>query len=188
MFLERYAINPVNGERLPIWAADYVLADYGHGAVMAVPAHDQRDLDFARAFDLPVKVVVDTTAPITGAIPVIELDEQGVPIDPGADDSSLDDLDPAKTGIALTGEGRMINSGSLDGLSKRNAIARIIEQLEAARHRPRRQVVSPARLAHLAPALLGHADPDDPHRGRPHRAGAGRPASAHAARRRRAST
>ncbi|MEU1970500.1 leucine--tRNA ligase [Microbacterium sp. NPDC019599] len=132
VFLERYAINPVNGERLPIWAADYVLADYGHGAVMAVPAHDQRDLDFARAFDLPVKVVVDTTAPLTGAIPVIELDENGVPIDPGADELTLDTIDPAKTGIALTGEGRMINSGSLDGLSKRNAIARIIDQLEAA--------------------------------------------------------
>ncbi|WP_439593975.1 leucine--tRNA ligase [Microbacterium sp.] len=132
VFLGRYAINPVNGDRLPIWAADYVLADYGHGAVMAVPAHDQRDLDFARAFDLPVKVVVDTTAPITGAIPVIELDEQGVPIDPGADEASIHDLEPSKTGVALTGEGRMINSGALDGLSKRNAIARMIEQLTAA--------------------------------------------------------
>ena len=59
VFLHRYAVNPVNGERLPIWAADYVLADYGHGAIMAVPAHDQRDLDFARTFDLPVRVVVD---------------------------------------------------------------------------------------------------------------------------------
>ena len=76
VFLERYAINPVNGERLPIWAADYVLADYGHGAVMAVPAHDQRDLDFARTFDLPVRVVVDTNAPVTGAIPVIEIDRE----------------------------------------------------------------------------------------------------------------
>ncbi|GAB6858214.1 leucine--tRNA ligase [Microbacterium xylanilyticum] len=129
VFLDRYAINPVNGERLPIWAADYVLADYGHGAVMAVPAHDQRDLDFARAFDLPVKVVVDTTAPITGALPVIEVDEDGVPIEPA---ESLDDQHPAKTGIALTGDGRMINSGELNGLSKRNAIARAIEQLEAA--------------------------------------------------------
>ena len=128
-FLDRFAINPVNGERLPIWAADYVLADYGHGAVMAVPAHDQRDLDFARAFDLPVKVVVDTTAPITGALPVIEVDEDGVPIEPL---ESLDDQHPAKTGIALTGDGRMINSGELNGLSKRNAIARAIEQLEAA--------------------------------------------------------
>ncbi|MGM1016174.1 MAG: leucine--tRNA ligase [Actinomycetota bacterium] len=127
VFLERFAINPVNGERLPIWAADYVLADYGHGAVMAVPAHDQRDLDFARAFDLPVKVVVDTTAPITGAMPVIEVDEDGVPIDTGA---ALDEQHPATTGIALTGDGRMINSGELNGLSKRNAIARAIQQLE----------------------------------------------------------
>lgn len=132
VFLDRYAINPVNGERLPVWAADYVLADYGHGAVMAVPAHDQRDLDFARAFDLPVKVVVDTTAPVTGAIPVIELDEQGVPIDPGSAEPDLTDLDPARTGVALTGDGRLVNSGPLDGLSKRNAIARVIEQLEAA--------------------------------------------------------
>ncbi|MFT4229809.1 MAG: leucine--tRNA ligase [Microbacterium sp.] len=129
VFLGRYAINPINGERLPIWAADYVLADYGHGAVMAVPAHDQRDLDFARAFDLPVRVVVDTTASVTGAIPVIELDDEGVPVDPGP---LLSDVDPAVTGIALAGEGRMINSGSLDGLSKRNAIARVIEELEAA--------------------------------------------------------
>ncbi|WP_396653768.1 leucine--tRNA ligase [Microbacterium sp. ARD31] len=131
VFLERYAINPVNGERLPIWAADYVLADYGHGAVMAVPAHDQRDLDFARAFDLPVKVVVDTTAPITGAIPVIELDAEGEPVDPSLAGDGLDDIHPARTGVALTGEGRMINSASLDGLSKRNAIARMIDQLEA---------------------------------------------------------
>ncbi|WP_226532979.1 leucine--tRNA ligase [Microbacterium paraoxydans] len=128
VFLERYAINPVNGEKLPVWAADYVLADYGHGAVMAVPAHDQRDLDFARAFDLPVKVVVDTTAPVTGAMPVIEVDEDGVPIDTGA---ALEEQSPAATGVALTGEGRMINSGALNGLSKRNAIARAIEQLEA---------------------------------------------------------
>lgn len=131
VFLERYAINPVNGERMPIWAADYVLADYGHGAVMAVPAHDQRDLDFARAFDLPIRVVVDTTAPVTGAISVIEVDEHGVPIDPDGDAASIGSIDPARTGIALTGDGRMINSGRLDGLSKRNAIARAIEQLQA---------------------------------------------------------
>ena len=126
VFLEAVRqINPVNGERLPIWAADYVLADYGHGAVMAVPAHDQRDLDFARAFDLPVRVVVDTTAPpLTGAVPVIETDEDGVPVDTPLPD-------PLASGEALAGEGRMINSGPLDGLSKRNAIARVIELLEA---------------------------------------------------------
>ncbi|TFB59571.1 leucine--tRNA ligase [Cryobacterium sp. Hz7] len=124
VFLERYAVNPANGERLPIWAADYVLADYGHGAVMAVPAHDQRDLDFARRFDLPVVVVVDTTAAVTGMIPVITQDM----ID-GTEE--LTSLDPARTGIALTGEGRLINSGALNGLSKNTAIKRMIEQLAA---------------------------------------------------------
>lgn len=121
--LERFAINPVNGERIPIWTADYVLADYGHGAVMAVPAHDQRDLDFARKFGLPVRVVVDTLAPVTGAIPIIteEMLNEPTPV-----------IDPVATGEALAGEGRMINSGPLDGLSKNNAIKRVIEILEAA--------------------------------------------------------
>jgi len=123
--LGRFAINPVNGERIPIWAADYVLADYGHGAVMAVPAHDQRDLDFAIRFGLPVKVVVDTNAAITGAIPIItpEMLEEG---------AEIPALDPVSTGVALNGPGRMINSGPLDGLSKQNAIARVIELLESA--------------------------------------------------------
>jgi len=102
VFLQRYAINPVNGEKLPIWASDYVLADYGTGAIMAVPAHDQRDLDFARAMGLPVRTVVDT----------------------GAED-------PAVTGIATAGEGTLVNSGSLDGLSKEAAIAQIVEELAA---------------------------------------------------------
>jgi len=100
VFLGRYAINPVNGEPIPIWAADYVLPDYGTGAIMAVPAHDQRDLDFARKFGLPVRVVLDTGAP-----------------------------DPAVTGAATPGEGTLINSGPLDGLSKQAAIAKIIEIL-----------------------------------------------------------
>jgi leucyl-tRNA synthetase len=101
IFLERYAINPVNGEKLPIWASDYVLADYGTGAIMAVPAHDQRDLDFARAMKLPVRVVVETG-----------------------------EEDPVITGVATSGDGRLINSGALDGLTKEEAIAKIIAQLE----------------------------------------------------------
>jgi leucyl-tRNA synthetase len=102
VFLERYAINPVNGERIPIWASDYVLADYGTGAIMAVPAHDQRDLDFARAMKLEVKLVVDTG-----------------------------EEDPLTSGIAATGAGVIINSGSLNGLSKEDAIATIVNELEA---------------------------------------------------------
>ena len=51
-------MNPVDGELLPVWAADYVLLDYGTGAIMCVPGHDQRDLDFARAHGLPVRLVV----------------------------------------------------------------------------------------------------------------------------------
>jgi len=99
VFLQRYAINPVNGERIPVWASDYVLADYGTGAIMAVPAHDQRDLDFARAFDLPVRVVVDAGE------------------------------DPAVTGVATADDGLHINSGPLDGLDKAAAIEKILEVL-----------------------------------------------------------
>jgi leucyl-tRNA synthetase len=101
VFLNRYAINPVNGERLQIWASDYVLADYGTGAIMAVPAHDQRDLDFAKAFDLPIRVVVES------------------------------ETDPAVTGEATADDGAHVNSGNLDGLGKADAIAKIISELEA---------------------------------------------------------
>ncbi len=101
VFLNRFAINPVNGAQLPIWASDYVLADYGTGAIMAVPAHDQRDLDFAKAFNLPVVVVVETG-----------------------------EEDPSVSGVATGGDGKLINSGPLNGLNKAEAIAAINVQLE----------------------------------------------------------
>jgi leucyl-tRNA synthetase len=101
VFLNRHAINPVNGAKLPIWASDYVLADYGTGAIMAVPAHDQRDLDFAKAFALPVVVVVETG-----------------------------EEDPNTSGVATTGDGKLVNSGALNGLNKADAIAAINSQLE----------------------------------------------------------
>ncbi|WGD36415.1 leucine--tRNA ligase [Lysinibacter sp. HNR] len=126
IFLGKYATNPVNGERLPIWTADYVLADYGHGAVMAVPAHDQRDLDFARKFELPIRVVIDTTAAVTGVVPAVARDEDDIVVAP----PTLDQINPAVTGEALAGDGRLINSGPLNGLSKTNAINRSVELLE----------------------------------------------------------
>jgi leucyl-tRNA synthetase len=88
MQLPGTAVNPVNGEEIPVWIADYVLADYGTGAVMGVPAHDQRDLDFARANGLPVRVVVQ---PPDG------------------------ELDGATMTEAYTGPGTMRDSGPLDG-------------------------------------------------------------------------
>jgi len=96
----RFAINPMSGEHIEIWVADYVLADYGTGAIMAVPAHDQRDLDFARTFGLPVKVVVETG-----------------------------EADPVETGIATVGDGVLTNSGILNGLTKQEAISKAIEIL-----------------------------------------------------------
>ena len=102
VFLNVHAINPVNGERIPIWTSDYVLSDYGTGAIMAVPAHDQRDLDFARAMKLPIRVVVKT-----------------------------DEEDPVESGIATAGDGVLTNSGSLDGLNSPDAIGKVISELEA---------------------------------------------------------
>ena len=100
VFLQRYAINPVNDERLPIYAADYVLSDYGTGAIMAVPCGDQRDLDFAKTFNLPV-------------VNVIAFEE-----------------DPNLTGVAVTGEGKHINSQFLDGMGKAESVAAMTAWLE----------------------------------------------------------
>jgi leucyl-tRNA synthetase len=99
VFTGAHAVNPANGERIPIWIADYVLAGYGTGAIMAVPAQDQRDWDFATAHGLPI---VRTVEP------------------PQAFD-----------GEAWTGDGKLVNSGFLNGLSVDDAKAKMIEWLEA---------------------------------------------------------
>jgi len=88
VFTGGYAINPVNGERIPIWVADYVLITYGSGAIMAVPAHDQRDFAFARKYGLEVRVVIQP---------------------PG------ETLDGATMTAAMPGAGVMVNSGPFDG-------------------------------------------------------------------------
>ena len=75
VFTGRYAINPVNGEKLPIWASDYVLADYGTGAIMAVPAHDERDSEFAIKFNLPIVPVVADAEDTNGDGPRINSGE-----------------------------------------------------------------------------------------------------------------
>jgi len=100
--LDTHAINPMNGERLPIWVSDYVLADYGTGAIMAVPAHDDRDHEFAKQFGLPIRQVVDTG-----------------------------EGDPSVIGFATVGPGTLVNSGELNGLDKTAAIAKAIELLVA---------------------------------------------------------
>jgi leucyl-tRNA synthetase len=104
-FTGAYGINPVNGEEIPIWIADYVLAGYGTGAIMAVPAHDSRDFAFARHFNIPIIQVVAR--------------EGEEPTDPEIWEGSYD----AK-------EGKMINSGMITGLEVNDAIRKTIEYLE----------------------------------------------------------
>ncbi len=103
-FTGAYGINPVNGEEIPIWIADYVLAGYGTGAIMAVPAHDSRDFTFARHFDIPIKQVVA---------------QEGEESDPATWEESYD----AKAG-------KMINSGFINGLEVKEAIRTTIDYLE----------------------------------------------------------
>ncbi len=104
MFLGAYCLHPLTGERIPIWVTNYVLLEYGTGAVMAVPAHDQRDLEFAREYELPVKVVI--TPP----------------------DQSLD---PDTMTQAYLDPGLMVNSGEYDGLGSEEFKQVIADRLEA---------------------------------------------------------
>ncbi|QSH42521.1 leucine--tRNA ligase [Lentisphaerota bacterium ZTH] len=96
-FTGAYALNPVNGEKIPIWIADYVLISYGTGAIMAVPAHDTRDFEFAEKFEIPIKCIIE---PETA-----EAETEGI------------DIQAVLAGKACwTGNGRMINSANSDGL------------------------------------------------------------------------
>lgn len=102
VFIGKYAINPVNGKKVPIFISDYVLMGYGTGAIMAVPAHDQRDFDFAKKFDLEI-------------IPVVESK------DPSVDINDLKE--------AFVAEGTMINSGEYDGMNNRKVIPMMVDWL-----------------------------------------------------------
>lgn len=103
MFIGAYAINPLSGERVPIWIANYVLLDYGTGVVMGVPAHDQRDFEFAKKYGLPIKVVINP--------PGMEL--------------SAEEMQEA-----YADDGVLVNSGTFSGMNNREAIKAITEFME----------------------------------------------------------
>ena len=103
IFLGAYCLNPMTEERIPIWTANFVLMEYGTGAIMAVPAHDQRDFEFARKYGIPIVVVVNP---------------------PG------EELDPATMTEAYTGDGVMVNSGPFNGMGNREAAEAIADHLE----------------------------------------------------------
>ena len=109
VFTGSHATNPVNGERIPIWIADYVLAGYGTGAIMAVPAHDERDFEFARKFGLPIRRVI--------AGPEVSDAEVETPLEAAY--------------IAHDATDRMVNSGPHAGLPAKEGFAAIVAMLEA---------------------------------------------------------
>ncbi len=104
VFTGKYAINPYNGDEIQLWVADYVLAGYGTGAVMAVPAHDSRDFLFAKKYDIPIKVVIHP--------------DHVTPLDP----STMDD--------AFTEYGVMVNSDQFNGLEGEEAIKEVTDYAE----------------------------------------------------------
>ncbi len=103
VFTGRYAVNPMNREQIPIWVANFVLMEYGTGAIMAVPAHDQRDLDFARKYGLPVRLVIH---PPEG------------------------ELDQDRMAVAFVDAGYLVNSGPFNGLPSRQALDAVGQYLE----------------------------------------------------------
>jgi len=141
VFTGAHAINPVNGERIQIWVADYVLMTYGTGAIMAVPASDQRDFEFAKAFALPIRpVVYDPAWLLDQAVTAGWLDRPADGARAAADDAVMGplraryDREAASLGAAMTAAGRAINSTageiSLDGLETDTAKQRICAWLE----------------------------------------------------------
>lgn len=102
VFIGRYAVNPITGKEIPIFISDYVLMGYGTGAIMAVPAHDQRDFDFAKKFNLDI-------------VPVVEPNDS--------------DIDVNNLSESFEAEGKMINSAEFNGLNNREAIEKIIDYI-----------------------------------------------------------
>jgi leucyl-tRNA synthetase len=137
VFTGSYAINPVNGEAIPIWIADYVLISYGTGAIMAVPAHDTRDFEFAKVFDLPIIPVVDpgTAFGTEGDSPLFRGDQSASDNNPptAAKKATVpgnlrDDLLAGK--VAFIADGTVINSGPYNGLTTAEFKKKITEDLD----------------------------------------------------------
>jgi leucyl-tRNA synthetase len=115
-FTGAYAINPINDERVPVWVADYVLPTYGSGAIMAVPAHDERDLEFAKTFGLPVRPVIVPTS----------FEGQSFHVDTGGRMHDAADLREAYTDVGV-----LVSSGPFSGLPSEEAAQKITEWFEA---------------------------------------------------------
>lgn len=112
VFTGAYALNPINGEQVPIWIADYVLLTYGSGAIMAVPAHDERDFEFAQAFNLPIRQVI------------VPAGQEKVPQGSGPTSEM------AALEAAYTDAGVLVHSGPFSGMTSEEAIAKITEWFE----------------------------------------------------------
>jgi leucyl-tRNA synthetase len=103
VFTGSYAVNPVNGEKIPVYAGNFVVADYGSGVVMAVPTHDKRDFDFAKKYDIPLRVVISPEG---------------------------ENLDSEEMKDAYVDEGVLVNSGEFNGIKNKEAIEKITKWLE----------------------------------------------------------
>ena len=103
VFTGAYAVNPLNGDKVPIWVANFVLMEYGTGAIMAVPAHDQRDFEFAKKYNIPIRVVIQ---------------------------SAEKNLDAAAMNEAYVNDGTMINSGPFDGISNVEGKEKVVDHIE----------------------------------------------------------
>jgi leucyl-tRNA synthetase len=106
VFTGVYAVNPLNNEKVPVWVGNFVLMEYGTGAIMSVPAHDQRDFEFAKKYGLPIRVVIQNPAK---------------------------DLDPGAMKLAYVENGTEVNSGKFNGLKNAEAKEKIADHVEASR-------------------------------------------------------
>ena len=127
MFTGSYCVNPMTGEEVPIWLANYVVSDYGSGAVMAVPAHDDRDFEFAKKYDLPIKAVI---APVGAVRHISEQEAEHMDISFAPEGWKSDYPARLVAEHAFTDYGELMDSGDFSGLSSEDAQTKIAEYME----------------------------------------------------------